>query len=80
MQEISFEEPENDIMLEIGEETLLRGDVNRDGKVNVTDIPTLVNLILGVIDKDMESADLDASGKINVTDITTLVNIILGIL
>ena len=59
--------------------TLLKGDVNRDGAVNVTDVTTLVNMILGVIAKDQESADVDSNGTINVSDVTALVNLILGI-
>ena len=58
--------------------TVLRGDVNRDGKVNVSDVTALVNMILGVISKDMESADIDGNGKINVSDVTALINIILS--
>ncbi len=57
----------------------LPGDVNGDGKVNVTDVTTLVNMILGVIPKDQEHADLTGDGKINVSDVTALINIILGI-
>ncbi len=56
----------------------LLGDVNGDGKINVTDITTLVNMILGVIPKNMESGDINGDGKLNVTDVTALVNIILG--
>ncbi len=62
-----------------GGETPLRGDVNRDGKVNVTDVTTLINMILGVIPKDEEVADISGDGKINVTDVTSLINIILGV-
>ena len=58
---------------------LMRGDVNRDGKVNVTDVTALVNMILGSIDKDEESADVNGDGKINVSDVTALINIILGV-
>ena len=58
--------------------TLLKGDVNRDGKVNVSDVTALINMILGVITKDEESADVNKDGKINVSDVTALVNIILG--
>ncbi|MBO4813468.1 MAG: dockerin type I repeat-containing protein [Muribaculaceae bacterium] len=57
---------------------LLKGDVNRDGKVNVSDVTALINMILGVITKDEESADVNKDGKINVSDVTALVNIILG--
>jgi surface protein len=56
-----------------------RGDVNGDGKVNVSDVTTLVNMILGIVPKDAVRGDLNGDGKINVTDVTTLVNIILGI-
>ena len=62
-----------------GEEPdFLKGDVNRDGKVNVSDVTALINMILGVITKDEESADVNGDGKINVSDVTALVNIILG--
>ena len=61
-------------------ETLLKGDVNRDGKVNVSDVTALVNMILGVIAKDEESADVNHDGRINVSDVTALINIILGII
>ncbi len=62
-----------------GGETPLKGDVNRDGKVNVTDVTTLINMILGVVPKDEEVADISGDGKINVTDVTSLINIILGV-
>ena len=55
------------------------GDVNGDGKVNVSDVTTLVNMILGVIPKDMTTADVNGDGKVNVSDVTALVNIILGV-
>ena len=62
-----------------GEEPdFIKGDVNRDGKVNVSDVTALINMILGVITKDEETADVNKDGKINVSDVTALVNIILG--
>jgi hypothetical protein len=57
----------------------IKGDVNGDGKVNVTDVTTLVNMILSVIEKDMVKGDINGDGKINVTDVTALINIILGV-
>ena len=56
------------------------GDVNDDGKVNVSDVTALVNMILGVIPKDMTRADVNGDCKVNVSDVTTLINIILGII
>ncbi len=58
---------------------LLKGDVDRNGKVNVSDVTTLVNMILGVIPTDQEVADVNGDGKVNVSDVTALINIILGI-
>ncbi|MBO4813512.1 MAG: dockerin type I repeat-containing protein [Muribaculaceae bacterium] len=58
----------------------IKGDVNSDGKVNVSDVTALVNMILGVIPKDMTRADVNGDGKINVSDVTALINIILGII
>lgn len=55
------------------------GDVNGDGKVNVSDVTALINMILGGIPKDMERADVNGDGIINVSDVTALVNIILGV-
>ena len=57
----------------------LRGDVNGDGKVNVTDVTALINMILGVIPKDEACADINGDSKVNVSDVTALVNIILGV-
>ncbi len=56
------------------------GDINGDGKINVSDVTALVNMVLGVVPKDDERADLNGDGKVNVTDITALINIILGII
>jgi hypothetical protein len=55
------------------------GDVNRDGRVNVSDVSALINMILGITEKDMETADVNGDGKVNVSDVSALINIILGI-
>ena len=56
----------------------LLGDVNRDGKVDVSDITTLINMILGMTTVDKEVADVNADGIVDVSDITALINIILS--
>ncbi len=58
---------------------IMKGDVDGNGKVNVSDVTTLVNMILGVIPKVMDRGDVDENGKINVSDVTALINIILGV-
>ena len=54
------------------------GDVNGDGAVNVSDVTTLVNMILGVVTMDKDAGDVDGNGTVNVSDVTALVNIILS--
>ncbi len=58
---------------------LLHGDINSDGKVNVTDIVALYSYILGNTEGvDEAVADLNDDGKVNVTDIVSLYSIILN--
>ena len=61
-----------------------KGDVNRDGKVDVADITALINIILtkATYPKDAEFYDFDAAnvngdGLISTPDLVALVNIIL---
>lgn len=56
------------------------GDVNGDGKVNVTDVTILVDYILGIEDEgfDIDNSDITGDGMVNVTDVTALVNLILS--
>lgn len=57
----------------------IQGDVNGDRKVNVSDISVLINMILGITEKDDSRGDVNADGNVNVSDISALVNIILNI-
>ena len=56
------------------------GDVNHDGKVNVSDVMAVVNHILGSTPSVFfeEEADMNNDTKINVTDVMNIVNIILN--
>ena len=60
-------------------EPSLKGDVNNDGRVNVSDVSALINMILGLTEKDEERADVNGDGRVNVSDVSALINIILGI-
>ena len=55
----------------------LRGDLNHDGKVNVTDYVVIGNMILGTTPETSE-ADFNNDGSVNVTDAVILGNIILN--
>lgn len=62
------------------ENTTLKGDVNGDGMVNVADVTTLVDYILGKNPSpcDEDACDVNEDGNINVSDVTSLVDIILN--
>ncbi len=57
----------------------LSGDVNGDGKVNVSDVTALINMIMGITTMDATVADVNGDGKVNVSDVSALINIILNI-
>lgn len=61
------------------EAPLTPGDVNGDGRVNVSDVTALINMILGLTPMDETYADVNGDGRVNVSDVTALINIILGI-
>ena len=55
------------------------GDVNGDGSVNVLDVTTLINIILGnLTEYDVNKADVNGDSQVNVLDVTAVINIILG--
>ena len=55
------------------------GDVNGDGKMNVSDVSALISMILGTTTMDEGAADVNGDGRVNVSDVSALINIILGI-
>lgn len=60
----------------------LAGDVNRDGRANVSDVMLVVNMVVGNIEKDpvlydLKAADANGDGSINITDAMLIVNIAL---
>jgi hypothetical protein len=61
--------------------TTAPGDLNEDEILNIQDIITMVNHILGsslVVDCALEAADMNMDGIINIQDLISLVNAILG--
>lgn len=56
--------------------TIIPGDVNGDNNVNITDVTTLINLLLrGAATGD--AADVNGDGIVNISDVTTLINMLL---
>ena len=57
------------------------GDVNADGLINVLDVVTVVNFIMGVATPDDDqgcASDYNEDGLINVLDVVSIVNVIMG--
>ena len=56
------------------------GDVNGDGEVNIADVNTLIQIILGAQydEGTMKRADVRQDGEINIADVNAVISIILG--
>jgi len=59
------------------DEISLLGDLNNDSLINILDVISCINIVLG-INESNNSADLNNDGIINILDIVSLVNIILN--
>ena len=61
-------------------ETVTAGDVNGDGVLNLTDVTTLLTLILneGPSVSSCPAGDYNGDGVINLTDVTMLLTYILN--
>ena len=59
--------------------TSLRGDVDGNGVVNISDVTALINYLLTDDDTnvDLAAADVDNSNSVNISDVTTLINYLL---
>lgn len=56
---------------------VMPGDLTGDNIVDVSDVTTLINMILGLLDPNLALADLNHDGNIDVSDVTLLINSIL---
>ena len=78
----------------VNAQSIVVGDMNRDGEVTVSDVTALVSVILGTSEKTYITADdfgltasestqivvgdMNRDGEVTVSDVTTLVSVILG--
>ena len=61
--------------------SVLSGDVNDDEIVNILDVVSVINYILGneePNDFEFTASDLNGDGSINILDVVTIVNIVLS--
>ena len=55
----------------------IKGDVNGDGEVGISDVNALVDMILSGADF-VASADVDKDGEIGISDVNAVIDIILS--
>ena len=57
--------------------SLLIGDVNDDGLIDIDDVTALIDMLLNGEASQSEVADVDGNGQINIHDVTALIDYIL---
>jgi len=58
-----------------------KGDVNTDGRVDISDVTSMIDIILGLSVEDdnyLATADLTDDGVVDISDVTALIDVILG--
>ena len=79
LKDMSFTMPDSDVTITVTWKLAgVKGDVNRDGNVDISDVVALVNIILNSSSDHQEEADVNNDGNIDISDVVALVNIILG--
>ena len=58
------------------ETTVVTGDVNGDGEVNISDISAIIDMILG--SEALTSGDVNGDGEVNISDISAIIDVILS--
>ena len=53
------------------------GDINGDGKLDVTDVTELINIVLSGVSANMDVDDINGDGRLDVTDVTALISMVL---
>ena len=60
--------------------SIIRGDVDGDGSVNISDVTTLIDYLLSgdASAINLDAADCDNSGNVNISDVTSLIDYLLS--
>lgn len=56
----------------------LRGDLNSDGLVDVSDVNICIDMVLGKQAQNLNIADLNGDGQVDVSDVSALIDLVLG--
>ena len=79
LNDMSFTMPDSNVTITVTWKLAgVKGDVNGNGTVDISDVVALVNIILNSSSDHQAEADLNNDGDIDISDVVALVNIILG--
>ena len=56
----------------------LQGDIDGDGKVTISDVTALIDIILQGTGAEHPRADVDGDGEVRISDVTTAIDLLLG--
>lgn len=57
---------------------LMRGDVNADGEMNIADVNTVIDMILGDSGDTYSLGDVNGDGEVNIADVNAVIDLILS--
>ena len=75
LKNVSFDTQNGRVNISSGESDILIGDVNADGKIDITDatmIQKAVAELIELTDEQKKAADTNADGKVDITDATMI--------
>jgi hypothetical protein len=64
-------------MYQNGNHNMSIGDVDGDGKVGISDVTAMIDLLLGGVE-DNDAADTNLDGGIDIADVTALIDYLLS--
>ncbi len=65
------------VYIDLFPKSAVKGDLNGDGIVDITDVNMAINMVLGKVAKT-NAGDIDGSGDVDITDVNAIINLMLG--
>lgn len=60
-------------------EANMKGDVDKDGEINSADALAILQMVVGILEKDIQSADIDGDGDVTSADALATLQFVVGI-
>lgn len=70
-----------DLLTQIAAAFMIRGDVNNDGEIGISDVTRLISYLLNgdTTGVDLLAADMDNDGEVGIADVTAIIRFLLGL-